>query len=40
MPPFNELFGGKNGNAIQTIFKVLDIELEKEILTLVLLNLT
>ena len=29
MPPFNELFGGKNGNAIQTIFKVLDIELEK-----------
>ena len=29
MPPFNELFGGKNGNAIQTIFNVLDKELEK-----------
>ena len=29
MPPFNELFGGKNQNAIKTIFKVLDIELEK-----------
>ena len=29
MPPFNELFGGKNANAIQTIFKVLDKELEK-----------
>jgi hypothetical protein len=26
MPPFNELFGGKNGNAIQTIFKVLDMD--------------
>ena len=30
MPPFHELFGGKNQNAIKTIFKVLDIELEKE----------
>ena len=29
MPPFNELFGGKNPNAVQSIFKVLDIELEK-----------
>ena len=29
MPPFNELFGGKNQNAIKTIFKVLDIELER-----------
>ena len=29
MPPFNELFGGKYGNAIQTIFNVLDKELEK-----------
>ena len=29
MPPFNELFGGKNGNAIQTIFNVLDKEREK-----------
>jgi len=28
MPPFNELFGGKNPNAIQTIFKVLDKERE------------
>ena len=28
MPPFNELFGGKNGNAIQTIFKVLDMDWE------------
>ena len=26
MKEFNELFGGKNGNAIKTIFKVLDIE--------------
>jgi len=26
MPPFKELFGGKNPNAIGTIFKVLDIE--------------
>ena len=24
MPPFNELFGGKNSNAILTIFAVLD----------------
>ena len=32
MPPFNELFGGKNANAIQTIFKVLDIELEKGVI--------
>ncbi len=32
MPPFNELFGGKNPNAIQTIFKVLDIELEKGVI--------
>lgn len=28
MPPFNELFGGKNSNAIQTIFSVLDSEFE------------
>jgi hypothetical protein len=26
MPPFNELFGGKNANAIGTIFKVLDMD--------------
>jgi len=26
MKEFNELFNGKNGNAIKTIFKVLDIE--------------
>jgi len=26
MPPFSELFGGKNSNAIKTIFKVLDEE--------------
>jgi hypothetical protein len=29
MPPFNELFGGKNKNAIQTIFKVLDMDWEE-----------
>ena len=31
MPPFGELFGGKNPNAIGTIFKVLDMEVEKDI---------
>ena len=30
MPPFNELFGGKNANAIKTIWKVLNKELEKD----------
>jgi len=34
MPPFDELFGGKNSNAIGTIFKVLDMDFvgrEKEV---------
>ena len=26
MPPFNQLFSGKNSNAIQTIFSILDEE--------------
>lgn len=29
MPPFKELFGGKNSNAIKTIFKVLDMDWEE-----------
>jgi hypothetical protein len=29
MTPFKELFGGKNANAIGTIFKVLDLELDQ-----------
>ena len=31
MPPFNELFGGKNSNAINTIFYVLNKVLKKDI---------
>lgn len=31
MPAFCDLFGGKNANAIGAIFKVLDIELQKDI---------
>jgi hypothetical protein len=30
MTPFKELFGGKNANAIGTIFKVLDFELDQQ----------
>lgn len=32
MPPFSELFGGKNANAIKTIISVLDREMKKDMI--------